>query len=382
MALARLRSRCGCEERVRRERRRLPEDGFDPFGPERLEHAVAQRDRREPDAGALGVEAHPVLVEHVGAIGRHDRRLDSREPRQPVAEPPRVPLAPRGRVGEPLELGARECRGQLAGEIHPAAQRRLRLRLVVERVARVPLRRRLQAVEPDARRAGVEVLGARHEEPALPRRQVLGRVQAEGCHRPQRPDRASFIERAMGLGGVFDHREPSSLGERVDRVHVSGEPVQVDRDDRPGARRHTPRGVGPIEVVGDGVDVGEHRGRPLVQDGLGSRDERERRDDDFVPCPDARRREGDVERRGPAVRGETEARADRRRELGLEPPHLGGACAGEYTAIEHAGHGGAVFVSYDRPALGGHRACRPPLSMTSKSSFGMRSDDTDGTRGI
>src|SRR5438445_10517042 len=40
-----------------------------------------------------------------------------------------------------LELGARECRGQLAGEIHPAAQRRLGLRLVVQRVARVQIGR-------------------------------------------------------------------------------------------------------------------------------------------------------------------------------------------------------------------------------------------------
>ena len=154
----------------------------------------------------------------------------------------------------------------------------------------------------------------------------------------------------MGLGGVLDHREPGSLGEGVDRVHVGGEPVEVDRDDRPGARRHPPRGVGRIEVVGDKVDVGEDRRRPLVQDGLGSCDERERRDDDFIPCPDARRREGDVERRGPAVRRETEARADRRRELGLEPPHLGGAGAREHAAIEHAGHGRAVVLRQDRPA--------------------------------
>src|SRR5437016_11880779 len=129
----------------------------------------------------------------MGAIRRYGRRLHAREPGEALAEPGRVPLAPRRRLGEALELGARERRGELARQVHPAAERRLRIRLVVERVAGVPLGRRLQAVEPHSRRPGVELLRIRHEEATLAYRQALGRVQAEGRHRSEGPDGPTFI---------------------------------------------------------------------------------------------------------------------------------------------------------------------------------------------
>ena len=160
----------------------------------------------------------------------------------------------------------------------------------------------------------------------------------------------------MGLGGVLDHREPSSLGESVDRAHVSGETVEVDRHDRTAPRRHPSGGIGRVDVIGHGVDVGEDRDRPLMEHGLGRGDERQRGDDHLIARAHARRCEGDVERRGPAVGREAEPRADRRRKLGLERPHLGRACAGQHAAIEHAGHGGAVVVGQDRPAARRHRA--------------------------
>src|SRR5207302_7785093 len=117
------------EERVRRERRGLPQDRLDALGAERLEQTVAQRDWPERGPGARGIEADPILVEDVGAVYRHPRRLDARKSPEPLTEPCGVPLAPSRRLRKPLKLGARERGGQLAGQVHPAAHRRVAVRL-------------------------------------------------------------------------------------------------------------------------------------------------------------------------------------------------------------------------------------------------------------
>ena len=160
----------------------------------------------------------------------------------------------------------------------------------------------------------------------------------------------------MGLGRVLDDREPVTRRQGAERVHVGRQAVEVDRDDRPRPRRHSPSGVGGIDVVSLGIHVGEHRCRPLVEHRLGRRDERERRHDDLVSLAHARRREGHVEGGGSAVRRQAEPRPDHRGELGLERLHLRRPRAGEHPAVQDARDRRAVGLRQDRPAPRRHRA--------------------------
>ena len=97
----------------------------------------------------------------------------------------------------------------------------------------VALAHALGAVEPQEVGEPVVVGG---DEATLARRHVLGAVEAERAV-PEAAGPPAAERRTVGLAGILDHGEPVAVGDRVDHVHVGDEAEQVDRRDRPGARR-------------------------------------------------------------------------------------------------------------------------------------------------
>ena len=90
--------------------------------------------------------------------------------------------------------------------------------------------------QPGERPAEVGVIGG-HQAAVAESAQVLGGVEAERRGLAEPAGATPLIRGPDGLGGVFENEEPVSAGDLVDRVHVGGLAVEVDRDDRPGPRR-------------------------------------------------------------------------------------------------------------------------------------------------
>ena len=67
--------------------------------------------------------------------------------------------------------------------------------------------------------------------------EVLGRLEGERAQVADGADAAAAIFRAVGVGGVLDHREVVPPGDVQHGVHVHRQAAEVDGDDRPGARR-------------------------------------------------------------------------------------------------------------------------------------------------
>ena len=155
----------------------------------------------------------------------------------------------------------------------------------------------------------------------------------------------------MGLRGILDHDEPVLARECHDLVHVRRQTVEVNGHDRSRATRHTAGRVLDVDVERRRIHVGEDWRGALVEHGLRRRDERERRNDDFVAPTEPDGGEGNVQRGGSAVRGETVPGADELGEFRFERLHLGGAGAGEHTAVQHARDGCAVRRTEHGPAL-------------------------------
>ncbi len=91
-----------------------------------------------------------------------------------------------------------------------------------------------------------------------------------------------------------------------------------------------------VEVVGAWIDVGEDRLRATVPDGVGGRDEGQRRHDHLVAWPHARDVQRERKRCGAARRGNCLGGADTRGESPLECAHTRGPCETQPDAITSA----------------------------------------------
>ncbi len=109
---------------------------------------------------------------------------------------------------------------------------------------------------------------------------------------------------ADGARGVLDHGQAVALGQREEGSMSAGRPIWWTgmiacvraRDRVLGGRR--------VEVVGQRVDVGEHRRRAALPDSVGGRDERQRGHDHLVAWADSRDVERQVQRAGAVGRGD------------------------------------------------------------------------------
>ncbi|MNT53936.1 hypothetical protein D3C72_1910590 [compost metagenome] len=95
-------------------------------------------------------------------------------------------------------------------------------------------------------------------------------------------DRAAFVQRAMGLGAIFNDLEVILRSQRHDRIHVARPAGQVHADHRPGAfTQHRANSLS-ANVLGVDIDIGKYRHCPRI-DYRGNRGkEGTRSDDDLI----------------------------------------------------------------------------------------------------
>ena len=118
--------------------------------------------------------------------------------------------------------------------------------------------------------------------PVAERAEILRGVEAERARNTDRPDRAARGGRQMRLAAVFDEREMVACRDALERHHVGGLAVQMDRQDRSCPRPDGPLDGAGIEGQAIRIDVGEYRARPRHHDGERRVRGRERRRDDLV----------------------------------------------------------------------------------------------------
>ena len=95
------------------------------------------------------------------------------------------------------------------------------------------------------------------------------------------------VHRASGTRGILDDGQPAGVGEGTHVVQVDGHAALVDRDDRPGRRRHRCLDGGRRDIAGERIHVGEHRAATGMDHGIGRRDEGERRHHHVIPRTNA-----------------------------------------------------------------------------------------------
>ena len=108
----------------------------------------------------------------------------------------------------------------------------------------------------------------------------------------------------MGFCSVLNHGETVFLGEFEQRVHVNRVPVDVDRHDGPSPRRDPRRHLRHIHAPGLRVAIDQNGHRALIHGRRGTRDDRERRHDDFVAGPKVQGRNCELQGNGPIADGD------------------------------------------------------------------------------
>jgi len=122
----------------------------------------------------------------------------------------------------------------------------------------------------------------------------------------------------MRLGAVFDHAEVVTAREAQDRLEVGGLAVEVNREDRLGARRDRRREPGRVERERTRVNVHQHRRRAAQLNGHDRRHGGVRDGDDLIARPDAARSQRQVNRLGAAADADPKSHAQVSRKLALE----------------------------------------------------------------
>ena len=132
------------------------------------------------------------------------------------------------------------------------------------------------------------------------RAEVLARVEAGGRDVSQSAGPHAVTAGPLRLGRVFHHPGADPLGQRQQPLHRRRLPVQVNRDDGPGARGHRGgHGIDVDEVAVVVGAVGENRPGPGPAHRLGGRDERVGWQDALVARPDPQPAQRNLDRIGP-----------------------------------------------------------------------------------
>src|SRR5438309_10441692 len=100
----------------------------------------------------------------------------------------------------------------------------------------------------------------------------------------------------MGLGGILDHLDPIFFGHRADPIHISRLTVEMDSNNRLGARRDRRLNEIGIDVIGTLIWLHWHRGRPRIAHRQPRCDKRMGRHDDFISSANTVTAENQMER--------------------------------------------------------------------------------------
>ena len=193
-------------------------------------------------------------------------RRDALEADEPLVVPRELARPDLGVVLDPVELDERD-RGEDVGEVRLEAGRHL---VVACSVA--------AAGEPHAADRLGDVVAVRRDEAALPRGDVLRRVEGEAGRVGEPAELAAPVAALEGMRGVLDDGDP----ERVDRIEVAGLPREVDGEDRLRPLGDERRQERRVEVQVVLAHVAEDGGRARVLDDVRGRGPGDRRRDHLV----------------------------------------------------------------------------------------------------
>ena len=122
-----------------------------------------------------------------------------------------------------------------------------------------------------------------HDRPALAHGEVLRLVEAEAPEIPQCAALPSLVGTPDALRRILDHNQPVLFRNRVDRVHLRGNPGIIDGIDRLRLLRNQAFDQVLIQVQRIRPHVAEYRLCPPQHEGVCCRGERERGHDHLVP---------------------------------------------------------------------------------------------------
>ena len=217
----------------------------------------------------------------------------------------------RGHVAVDLgELGATERGEDLVVPVHPAE------RVCV--VIAILVRRTRLTERPDLLGSGVDGLVVRHEHAALAGAEALVLIEAEGSAVAEGTNLLAFEGGSVRLAAVLDHLEVVLLCDGHYLVHVHGETVEMDNDDRLRGGRNGGFDLFGIDVHRIEIDVHEHGNRVVVQNARGGRRPGIRRHKHMVALAQSAPRHAHVQRRRAGVGRDGELIAVPRRELLLK----------------------------------------------------------------
>jgi hypothetical protein len=162
------------------------------------------------------------------------------------------------------------------------------------------------------------IVVGRHEPAVAERAQVLAREEREASHRAHAAGGSIAITRADRLRRVLDDRRVGASRDLEHRIHIGAQAIQMDGNDRAGARRDRSGHRRRVDVEGERIDVDETRRRAKTHDRPRCREERERRGDHLVAGTDAERHERDDQRVGSRRHADGVSDADRGRDLVLQ----------------------------------------------------------------
>ncbi len=118
------------------------------------------------------------------------------------------------------------------------------------------------------------------------------------------------------MGRVEEQSQPMPAGDALQRFDITRPAPYVHADDGAGARRNEGLHAGRIEVVRPRVDIAKDRREPLPLQGVGRRNERERRHDDLARQP--QRADGDLQGHGAVAQGDAVSHPGQLRQAALE----------------------------------------------------------------
>ena len=161
---------------------------------------------------------------------------------------------------------------------------------------------RAHAVAGENARLFIDLLVVGHQRAALAAGEVLGRVEGIGDGAlGMMADELAIVAGLHGVRRVLGEEQAVALAQSADLADIRRQAGIMHRHHRAGFVRDLLFDLPGIDEAGFRIDIGEHRRRADVQDGIGAGSEGQRRGDDLVARADALGHQGQMKRRGAGI---------------------------------------------------------------------------------